>query len=57
MRILTRLQSYIFLDNELSVFISILDTLIELIQGPCTENQDNLVRSDVLDDLLNIIHS
>ncbi len=57
MRILTRLKYYIFLDNEISVFICILNTLIELIQGPCTENQDNLVRSECLNDLLSIIQS
>ncbi len=57
MQILTKLKFYIFIDNDLSVYICILNTLIELIQGPCTENQDNLTRLDFLSDLLSIIKS
>ncbi len=52
-----RLKPYLFLDTELSVFICILNTLIELIQGPCIENQDNLSRSGILNDLFNLIQS
>ncbi len=57
MRILSKLKPYIFLDPDLSVFIQILDTLTELIQGPCIENQDNLSRTHILDDLIGIMFS
>lgn len=54
------LGSFIKINNEMSIDlgIQIIDFLVELVQGPCTENQEKLVNCKVVDfckDLLNDI--